>query len=221
VREIAQPEADRVRQLQEELNGLQADTTAAVNTLIDATYYLSGEEQARLDEIEDERARLQEEQNAVNEQAREWYEWAQTEGRRLQTELTAAAQAQLDALTGGIPLDDFITQVQVESRNYLEQIATDIGAFMEAIRTTAFWAPNTSTGGGVIGPGGGPGGPGGFSYVPPIAPPQQPGPRPGERDGRSAHFYFAPNATEREIMETIQRNAAAIASRIKREMANA
>jgi hypothetical protein len=153
VRDVAQPEAERARQLQEQIAALQGQTVNAVNSLTDATYFLTQEERERLDEIEEERRTAEEEAQAaleeINDEAREYYEWARTTGQDLQRQQRDLVQAQLDALTGGLSVQDFIALKQSEARDALYQIRDDLRAFLDSIRVVSV----------VVGPGG-PGGPG-------------------------------------------------------------
>jgi hypothetical protein len=159
VREVAQPEADRVAEIQNRIAELQAQTVGAVNTLTDATYFLTAEERLRLEAIEDERRLAQEAAQAalddINETAAEYYRWAQTRGVELQTQQREILQEQLDALTGGVDIQSFILGVQRQSRDYLLNIRDDLRTFLDSIAVV----------GGIVGPGGpgggGPGGPGG------------------------------------------------------------
>lgn len=153
VRDVALPESERARLLQEQIANLQGQTVAAVNTLTDATYFLTAEERERLDEIEEERRTAEEEAqaalDAINDEAREYYEWARTTGQDLQRQQRDLLQQQLDTLTGGMPVQDFIALKQSEARDALYAIRDDLRRFLDSIRVV----------GGVVGPGG-PGGPG-------------------------------------------------------------
>jgi hypothetical protein len=153
VRDAAVPEAARARQLQEQIASLQQQTVNAVNALTDATYFLTAEERQRLDEIEDERraaeAEAQEALDEINDQAREYYEWARTTGQDLQRQQRDLVQAQLDTLTGGMAVQDFIALKQSEARDALYAIRDDLRTLLDSIRVV----------GAFVGPGG-PGGPG-------------------------------------------------------------
>lgn len=153
VRDVAVPESERARLLQEQIANLQGQTVAAVNSLTDATYFLTAEERERLDEIEEERATAQEEAqealDAINDEAREYYEWARTTGQDLQRQQRDLLQQQLDTLTGGMAVQDFIALKQSEARDALYAIRDDVRLLLDSIRVV----------GGVVGPGG-PGGPG-------------------------------------------------------------
>jgi hypothetical protein len=159
VREVAQPEADRVAEIQNRIAELQAQTVGAVNTLTDATYFLTAEERLRLEAIEDERRLAEEAAQAalddINETAAEYYRWAQTRGVELQTQQREILQEQLDALTGGVDIQSFILGVQRQSRDALINIRDNLQRFLDSIAVV----------GGIVGPGGpgggGPGGPGG------------------------------------------------------------
>lgn len=160
VRDVAVPESERARLLQEQIANLQGQTVAAVNTLTDATYFLTAEERERLDEIEDERRIAEEEAQAaldeINAEAREYYEWARSTGQELQRQQRDLLQQQLDALTGGMPVQDFIALKQSEARDALYAIRDDVRLLLESIRVV----------GGVVGPGGSGGGGGGGGPLP-------------------------------------------------------
>lgn len=158
VRGIAGPEASRAEQLQAELNTLQRETTGAVLALGDQAVRLTDAEQARLDEIAAEEARLQTELRVLQQSevalqqelrdiqaraeaqiaeltatARAQYEWARTEGQRLQDERQAAILEQLDALTGGRPVDEFIADRTAEAARLLTDIRDSIRDFLAAL----------------------------------------------------------------------------------------
>ena len=165
VRGVAEPEAARAAALQQQIADLQSQTVSAVNTLTDATYFLTAEERARLDEIEEERAAAQEAaQDAldeINEQALEYYTWARTRGIELQQQQRDLLQQQLDTLTGGLDVQTFIATKQAEARDALYDIRDDLRTFLDAIMVTGA-VINPGGGGGPGGPGEG-GGPGGGS----------------------------------------------------------
>lgn len=209
---VARPEADRARELQEQLAALQEQTVAAVNVQTDAMYYLSSEERARLDEIEEERKGWQEQQEEVNAQAREWYEWAQTEGRRLQTEQHDILQAQLDLLTGGLPVDQFIAQVQIEARDALLNIRDNISSFLSAVGLVGNGLASIGNNGPPVYGGAGL--------------PVQPGNGGGRfGGGPNVVINFAPNASltgdPQQMLRAFTQVAPQIASVVKRELARA
>ena len=137
VRDLAQPQADRAETLQEEANSLQAGTTAAVQAVGDVITFLSAEERARLDAIEVERqaaiAQAEADLAALNAEALGYYQWAQAEGNALQLEQRDLLQAQLDVLTGGLTVDEFIATTQAEARDLLRDIRDDVRGFLLAI----------------------------------------------------------------------------------------
>lgn len=151
VREVAQPEAERAAALQQQIADLQAQTVGAVRALTDATYYLTAEERQRLDEIEDERRAAEEAAQTaldeINAQAREYYTWARTQGVALQQQQRDILQEQLDAITGGVDIQQFIATTQRQARDALYTIRDDLRAFLDAIGLVGGR-------GGIIGPGG-------------------------------------------------------------------
>lgn len=169
IREAAVGPAELAAQLQAELNALQQGTTDAVNSFSSQTLQLTQEEQVRLDEIEADRERIAEEQRlldeeaaarmaAIDEEARAYYVWAQTEGLRLQQENHDAMVAQLEMLTGGLPIDEFIAMKQAEAVELLAAIRDDLAAFMALLADNV---AGNGSGGVVVNPGGGNNGGGG------------------------------------------------------------
>lgn len=169
VREVAQPEAERAAQLQQEIADLQRQTVGAVRALTDATYYLTAEERERLDQIEEERAAAQEAAqealDAINAEAAEYYTWARTTGLALQQQQRDTLLAQLDELTNGVDIQQFIATTQRQARDALYAIRDDLRDFLDSIRLVgATIGPIGGGGGGPItpvDPGGGNGGQGG------------------------------------------------------------
>ena len=218
VQAVAEPEAERARQLQEELNALAEATAAATG----GTYgYLTGDEQARLAGIaEEERLAREEAQLALdelNELAKADYEWALSEGQRLQQEQRDLLQAQLDEITGGMDVQLFIAEVEAQARDALFDIRDSINLFLDAITTTgaSLGQIGGAPGSGV---GGGPGNGGG-----PIGAPGQP------RSQASVNYSPVinvsgsnnPQATAAAVVEAINAKAPMVASIIKRHLQNA
>jgi hypothetical protein len=168
VREVAQPEAERAAQLQQEIADLQRQTVGAVRALTDATYYLTAEERERLDQIEEERAAAQEAAqealDAINAEAAEYYTWARTTGLALQQQQRDTLLAQLEELTNGVDIQQFIANTQRQARDALYAIRDDLREFLDSIRLVGATIGPIGGGGGPItpvDPGGGGGGQGG------------------------------------------------------------
>lgn len=161
IRDAARGPAEQAALLQEQLNALQQAGNDSFNNYASADLSYTVEEQARLEAIDAERARIAEAQRlldeeaaarlaAINEEARAYYEWAQVEGTRLQTEWRDEQIALLAELTGGLGIDEFIAQRQAESTELLGDIRDDLRAFLDLL------AGNVAGGGsGGIGGGGG------------------------------------------------------------------
>lgn len=240
VRDLAQPEADRAIQLQEILNDLQRETTQAIQDLGGLQVRLTAEEQLQLDRIaereqalNDELLRLELQQFALNRelvsiqeraeaeiaalnaQAREQYEWARGEAQRLEAERQQQIVDQLNVLTGGRPVDQFIADRSAEATRLLTDIRDDLRDFLEAIAGASV-DPATPPGGDTA-PGPGRGGQPPRTDIPSI---------PGES---SPGLVFAPSITVnagtgadgaqigRVVMDEIVRQAPMIATLIRRE----
>ncbi len=177
VRDAAKPEADRALELQELLNDLQRETTQAIRDLGEQDLQFTAAEQARLDEIAKEEAVHQLELRVLarsevalqqllvdiqshadaqiaelNATARAQYEWALGEGRRLEELRQATILEQLNELTGGRPVDEFIAARTAEAATLLTEIRDDLREFLETISSEGFvpnsQQPGTSPGGG-------------------------------------------------------------------------
>jgi hypothetical protein len=186
VQGIAKPEADEALDLQRRIAELSNATAESVGTIANAGIRFTDAEQARLDAIalaEAERqieltalakteAALQEEllkiqQSAeaqiaeLNAAARAQYEWARGEAVRLEDERQAQILEQLNALTGGRPVDEFIAERSAEAAALLTDIRDDLRAFLDAISTGSVGNGGSVPGIGGPGFGGGGGGGGG------------------------------------------------------------
>lgn len=158
VQGVAQTEADRALDLQQRIADLSQQTTDAIVSIATGGVRFTADEQARIDAIAAEEAERQEalarlaeeeaalqqelveiqrrldtEITALNATAREQYEWARGEAQRLEAERIAGLQAQLDELTGGRPVDQFIAERTAEAASLLTEIRDDLRAFLEAI----------------------------------------------------------------------------------------
>lgn len=172
VQAIAQPEADRAAELQAEIAALQARTVEAVDFGTSTAVQLSAQEQARLDEIAAEEAALQAQLIALQEEMAEiarreeeaiqalkdeavgYYRWAQTEAARIQAEQQESLIAQLNAITGGRPIDQFLAERAADTVELLTAIKEDLRDFLTSVGSG--FVPNRPGGPGVGGGGGGP-----------------------------------------------------------------
>lgn len=172
VQAIAQPEADRAAELQAEIAALQARTVEAVDFGTSTAVQLSAQEQARLDEIAAEEAALQAQLIALQEEMAEiarreeeaiqalkdeavgYYRWAQTEAARIQAEQQESLIAQLNAITGGRPIDQFLAERAADTVELLTAIKEDLRDFLTSV--SSGFVPNRPGGPGVGGGGGGP-----------------------------------------------------------------
>lgn len=178
VQGVAQPEADRALDLQQRIADLSQQTTDAIVSMATGGVRYTADEQARLDAIAEEEkerqlalAALAEEEAALNEEmaeiqrrmdaeitalnatAREQYEWARGEAQRLEDQRQADLMAQLDELTGGRPVDQFIADRTAEAASLLTEIRDDLRAFLEGISSGS--VGGSATPGIGIAPGGG------------------------------------------------------------------
>lgn len=237
VRDAVQPEADRALQLQELLAQLQQDTLGAVQDLGTLAIRLTRDERERLDAISEREEDLNDEllrlelatlvlqrellavqQNAeaeiaaLNATAREQYEWAQGEAERLAAERNQQILDQLETLTGGRPVDEFIAERSAEATRLLTDIRDTLRDFLEAIANAA-GESGTAPGRGPIGDRGPPG-----TTI-------QPAPK------SEAGIIFAPeiriNGTgdpqqiARAVRDELTQQAPQLATLLKRELRNA
>lgn len=238
VQAIAEPEADLALQLQEELNRIQSRTFDAISS-IGSTVTYTAAEQARLAAIAEEEARIQaelerleaealelqaesieiqrraEEQIAtLQREAQAQYEWARGEAARLQAERAQALQSQIDVITGGRPIDEFIAQRQAESVGLLTNIRDDLRNFLDAISGNAA-SPGTGTM-----PGTGPGQ--GGTPKPPGDDHQQPLPNlPTVHMPTTLHITVAsgdPQQIAAAVTTALDTQMPQIATRLKREL---
>lgn len=178
VQAIAQPEADQAANIQAQIAALQQSTITAIDYGTSVAVQLSAQEQARLDEIAAEEAVLQAELLALQEEMADiarreeaaiqalkdeavgYYRWAQGEAARLQAEQAASLEAQLDAITGGRPIDQFLAERAADTVALLTDIKDDLREFLTSLSTgfvpvrpggPGFGGGGTSPGGGDIG----------------------------------------------------------------------
>lgn len=150
VRRIAQPEAERAEALQELIASLQAQlNTTTSNGFSDtnATLERLAQEEADL------RAEAQQKLDDLNAEALAYYEWARDEAERNQDERTRELREQLEELTGGLDVQEFIALRQQEAVDLLSEISRDIREFLTYVGVTI--GGGTGIGGGSGGGGGG------------------------------------------------------------------
>lgn len=233
---MAGPQADLAIQLQEELNAIQSRTYEAVSTIAASVAY-TAEEQARLNAIAEAETALQEEQKKLEEeaialqeellqvqrdaeaqiddlnaQARSYYEWARAEGARLQAERAHALERQIELITHGQSIDEFIADRQAESTRLLTQISLDLRAFLDAISTDV-QIPGLG-GSPAPGPGGNPRFPDG-PMLPEMAPITI------NTTNNITMTSADPAQVARAVAETMDRQIPQLATRIKREFSTA
>lgn len=154
VQALAQPHVDQSIALQQQIADLQSQTISAVNT---GTAGIAAQERAL-------RAEAQERLDALNQQALGYYTWAQGQAQGMEDARTQELLAELNQLTGGLPVQDFIALKQAEANDLLTQIRDDIRAFLESIGGVDYSGSGSGSGNGggdgigTVGPGGSRGG---------------------------------------------------------------
>lgn len=226
VQAMAEPEADRALELQQMIADLQAQTVGAVSAGTSTAVQLSDSEQARLDEIAAEEALLnkqmyelelemaainKEEAEAVRllqEEAAGYYRWAQTEAQRIQSEQQQLLRDQIDALTGGRPIDVFMAERARDTVILLQNIRDDMRGFLSAISgvpITGSTAPGYD----------------GSSYVPP-ANPAPAKPKEGDTQGINVVVNVSgagdPKAVAAAVQAELSRSLPQMATQLKREL---
>jgi tape measure domain-containing protein len=179
VQGIATPEADLAAELQQRIADLQAQGNdigfqTSVNTRdlvvythaervrLDAIAAEEAERMELLAELAEQEAELQRELvniqtraevsiQALQREALDYYEWARSEGERLNSERTAAITDALNEITGGRPIDEFIAERMSAATGLLEQIRDSMAAFLESVTNQS---PRFSGGGPITGGGG-------------------------------------------------------------------
>jgi tape measure domain-containing protein len=224
LRAEAQSQADRARQLQEELNALQSANVDATNNVANVIDYVSAADRARLAEIETERTRLQNELAEINRQeaediaaaraeARGYYEWAQTVGEDLYERRHQELMQQVNAITGGREIDVFIAEQTAAVQERLREIRDRLDAFLSGI--------STGTGAGTN-PGTGPGSGGGGNPRVPGDPGVEPiRPRTAGETSVTQHFTFnvSPGTDPKDFGEKVMRFIETNSPRIRRAVA--
>lgn len=178
---LAKPEADRVAELQEEIKTLSERVADSVSRIADDGVRYTADERARLDAIEQERALHETELRVLAQSevalqqllvdiqrdaeaqirelqatAREHYEWARGEAERLEAQRQQEIVDQLNELTGGRPVDEFIADRTAEAASLLTEIRDSLREFLEAIGTNSGAVGGTGGGTSPIGGGGRP-----------------------------------------------------------------
>lgn len=226
VQAIAQPEADRALELQQLIADLQAQTVGAVSGGTSTAVQLSAAEQARLDEIAEEEAtlnaemqKLQEELNRITreeaeaikllqEEAVGYYRWAQNEAARIQSEQQQLLRDQIDAITGGRPIDVFLAERARDTVLLLQDIRDDMRDFLSAISGVAITGNN-----GV--------GYDGSSYTPPTKP-SPAKPKDGDTQGINVVVNVSgagdPKAVAAAVQAELSRSLPQMATQLKREL---
>lgn len=140
--------------------------------------------------------------------AREQYEWARGEQQRLSDLRQSQILEQLNALTGGLPVDQFIAERQAEAVDLLTSIRDDLREFLTSIETS------TAPGGATLPPG--------VGGTP--APPEGP-PRPHATGGLVINVVAPAGADAaefgRRIASVIMQQVPQLATAIKRELPTA
>lgn len=226
VQAIAQPEADRALELQQLIADLQAQTVGAVSGGTSTAVQLSAAEQARLDEIAEEEAtlnaemkKLQEELNRIakeeaeaikllQEEAVGYYRWAQNEAARIQSEQQQLLRDQIDAITGGRPIDVFLAERARDTVLLLQNIRDDMRDFLSAISGVAITGDNSV-------------GYDGSSYTPPTKPaPSKP--KDGDTQGINVVVNVSgagdPKAVAAAVQAELSRSLPQMATQLKREL---
>lgn len=226
VQAIAQPEADRALELQQLIADLQAQTVGAVSGGTSTAVQLSAAEQARLDEIAEEEAtlnaemqKLQEELNRITreeaeaikllqEEAVGYYRWAQNEAARIQSEQQQLLRDQIDAITGGRPIDVFLAERARDTVLLLQDIRDDMRDFLSAISGVAITG-NSSVGYD------------GSGYVPPTKP-SPAKPKDGDTQGINVVVNVSgagdPKAVAAAVQAELSRSLPQMATQLKREL---
>lgn len=227
VQAMAEPEADRALELQQMIADLQAQTVGAVSVGTSTAVQLSASEQARLDEIAAEEALLnkqmyelelemaainKEEAEAVRllqEEAAGYYRWAQGEAQRIQAEQQQLLRDQIDAITGGRPIDVFMAERARDTVLLLQNIRDDMRGFLSAISGVPITG---STAPGYDGSG--------YTPAPPVAKPKSVG------DASSAGINVVvnvsgagdPKAVAAAVQAELSRSLPQMATQLKREL---
>jgi hypothetical protein len=228
IRDAAEDPAAQALELQRQLNALQQGTTDAVVSFAGQSASFTEAELARLDEIEQERAAIAEAQRvldeelaarmaALDEEARAYYEWAQTAGQALQQQQHDELLAALEEITGGVPVQEYIAQLQERTVDALEHIRDSMETFLDLATSTLIGAgPN---------PDGPPGGP--SIPRPPTRPRDDNTPVTGALVVRlgDVHVTAAPGddaaALGAQVMRVIEGQAAQVASIVRTQLRTA
>lgn len=149
VRQLAQPGVDESTRLQEELVALQ---NKAIATYSAGTVDITAQLQSISEQEEAVRKEAEAKQKEIDDQALSYYEWARDEAQRLEDARQKELMDQLQELTGGLPVQEFIAKKQAEATELLTNIRDDIRDFLNAIggasNTTRGSGGSSSSGGG-------------------------------------------------------------------------
>lgn len=141
--EAGSEDADDLQQQIEDLQALIADSFTSTNSAL-----------ARLSEQEETlRAQAQAQMDEMNQQALEQYEWARGEAEANQDVRTEELRAQLEELTGGLDIQEFIALRQAEAVDLLAEIESNLREFMAYV--TGQTMPGQNRGDNGAGGGGG------------------------------------------------------------------
>jgi hypothetical protein len=150
----AQPGVDEATRLQQQMTDLQAQTIVAVSA---GSVDITAQMKVLTDQEAAIRLEAQKQLDDLNKQALDYYTWAQTEAVHLEDARAQELLDQLNELTGGLPVQDFIALKQAEATDLLTDIRDNLRAFLDAISGGGVGATG-STGTGSGGGGGGGGG---------------------------------------------------------------
>jgi hypothetical protein len=135
-------------QIQRDLGLVGADGASLQQRQLDLTQQIADASGVSADAATIAKGQL----DALDQEARGYYTWAQGEGERLYALQQVALQAQLDAITGGSDPEIWIAQKTTEMRDLLAQLVEQNGKFLDAVGqpggTTTTGAPPDPSGGG-------------------------------------------------------------------------
>lgn len=203
VRRIATPGAESVEEIQARIAALQGQLVDITGSGFSATTGL-------LQSLAAEEAALREEAqrqlDELNRQALEQYEWARTVAEDKEDARTAELRAQLEELTGGLDIQEFIALRQQEATELLGEIERNLREFLAYVLDAEPWTNGGSS------PRAANGGPGGSS--------------PDPNDEGSNAIIIAPtihvngtNLTNEQVGNVIAQEMVRLAPMLRRELA--
>ncbi len=130
VRGIAGEGAANAASLQQQIADLQAQLVDTNSAGFAASNAALENLQAQEDAL---RAEAQRQLDALNAQALEQYEWAQGQAEQNEDARTEELRAQLEILTGGLDVQEFIALRQQEAVDLLDEIEGDLREFMQYV----------------------------------------------------------------------------------------